>query len=66
MGRTGVCSDNAMAESFFAALKNELIYRTAFQNRETARHAIAEFVEVFIEAFYDRVRLYVGLGYRTP
>src|SRR5450756_2747971 len=37
MGRTGICWDNAMAESFFAALKNELIYRTAFPTRESAR-----------------------------
>jgi len=61
-GRTGVCWDNAMAESFFAALKNELIYRTAFPTRETARRAIAEYIEVF----YDRIRPHSGLGYRTP
>jgi hypothetical protein len=36
-----------MAESFFAALKNELIYRTAFPTRESARRAIAEYIEVF-------------------
>ena len=30
MGRTGICWDNALAESFFGALKNELVYRTAF------------------------------------
>ena len=51
-----------MAESFFAALKNELIYRTAFPNRESARRAIAEYIEVF----YNRIRLHSGLGYRTP
>jgi len=62
MGRTGICWDNAMAESFFAALKNELIYRTAFPNRESARRAIAEYIEVF----YNRIRLHSGLGYRTP
>ena len=38
MGRTGICWDNALAESFFAALKNELIYRTAFPDH----HAGAE------------------------
>ena len=52
----------AIAESFFAALKNELIYRTAFPTQESARRAIAEYIEVF----YNRTRLHSGLGYRTP
>ncbi len=62
MGRTGACWDNAMAESFFAALKNELIYRTAYPTRNKARQAIAEYIEVF----YNRQRLHSGLGYKTP
>ena len=62
MGRTGVCWDNAMAESFFAALKNELVYRTMFATRDQARLAIAEYIEVF----YNRQRLHSGLGYKTP
>lgn len=62
MGRTGVCWDNALAESFFAALKNELIHRTVFPTREKARTAIAEYIEVF----YNRRRLHSGLGYKTP
>jgi len=62
MGRTGVCWDNAMAESFFGALKNELVYRHAFPTRERARSAIAEYIEVF----YNRQRLHSGLGYKTP
>ena len=62
MGRTGICWDNAMAESFFAALKNELIYRTAFPTQESARRAIAEYIEVF----YIRERIHSALGYRTP
>jgi putative transposase len=62
MGRTGVCWDNSMAESFFAALKNELIYRTAYPTRESARCAIVEYIEVF----YNRIRLHSGLDYRTP
>ena len=62
MGRTGVCWDNAAAESFFGSAKNEPIYRTVFPTRETARRAIAEYIEVF----YNRVRLHSSLGYRTP
>lgn len=62
MGRTGTCWDNALAESFFAALKNELVYRVVFPTRAAARSAIAEYIEVF----YNRQRLHSGLGYRTP
>jgi putative transposase len=62
MGRTGVCWDNAMAESFFSALKNELVYRTVFPTRNHARRAIVEYIEVF----YNRQRLHSGLGYTTP
>lgn len=62
MGRTGVCWDNAMAESFFAALKNELVHRTVFPTQNAARKAIAEYIEVF----YNRARIHSGLGYKTP
>ena len=62
VGRTGVCWDNAMAESFFAALKNELVHRTVFPTRRHARAAIADYIEVF----YNRQRLHSGLGYKTP
>lgn len=62
MGRTGVCWDNALAESFFASLKNELVYRTVFPTRSKARRAIAEYIEVF----YNRTRLHSALGYKTP
>ncbi len=62
VGRTGVCWDNAMAESFFGALKNELVHRTVYPSR---RHARADIVE-YIEVFYNRRRLHSGLGYRTP
>ncbi len=62
MGRTGVCWDNAMAASFFGALKSGLVYRHVFPTRERARSAIAECIEVF----YNRQRLHSGLGYKTP
>jgi transposase InsO family protein len=61
-GRTGVCWDNAAAESFFAALKNEMYYRQSFPDQARARFAVAEYIEVF----YNRVRLHSTLGYRTP
>ena len=62
MGRTGVCWDNALAESFFAALKNELVYRVVLPTRKAARRLVAEYVEVF----YNRTRIHSGLDYKTP
>jgi transposase InsO family protein len=62
MGRVGQCWDNAMAESFFASLKNELIYRTVFPTHEHARRAVAEYIEVF----YNRTRIHSALEYKTP
>ena len=62
VGRTGVCWDNAAAESFFAALKNEMYHRQAFPTRARARFAVADYIEVF----YNRKRLHSTLGYRTP
>jgi putative transposase len=62
VGRTGVCWDNAAAESFFGALKNEMYYRQAFPTRAAARFAVADYIEVF----YNRGRLHSALGYRTP
>jgi putative transposase len=62
VGKTGVCWDNAAAESFFAALKTEMYYRQTFPDRATARYAVAEYIEVF----YNRIRLHSTLGYRTP
>ena len=61
-GRTGVCWDNAAAESFFGALKNEMYYRQSFATRARARFAVADYIEVF----YNRRRLHSALGYRTP
>jgi putative transposase len=62
VGRTGVCWDNAMAESFNAALKNERVHRTAYP---TKRHAITD-VTRYIELRYNTRRIHSGLGYRTP
>ena len=43
VGRTGICYDNAMAESFFGALKNELVHRTVYPTREHAQRDIARY-----------------------
>jgi putative transposase len=62
VGRTGVCWDNAVAESFFSALKNEMFHHYRFTTRARARFAVADYIEVF----YNRRRLHSSLGYRTP
>lgn len=62
MSRKGNCWDNAVAESFFGALKEELIYRFTFDTRDAARYAIFN----YIEAFYNRRRLHSSLGYLSP
>lgn len=62
MGRTGVCWDNSVAESFFASLKNEMYYQQVFHKRTRARFAVMEYIEVF----YNRKRRHSSLGYRTP
>lgn len=62
VGRTGICYDNAMAESFFAALKNERVHRTEYPTREHARRDIARYIELR----YNSRRRHSGIGYRTP
>ncbi|MET7355333.1 IS3 family transposase [Streptomyces mirabilis] len=61
-GRTGICFDNAMAESFFGALKNERVSRVAYLTRESARQDITR----YIEFWYNRKRLHSAVGYRPP
>lgn len=61
-GATGVCWDNAVAESFFATLKNEMYHHQWFATRGRARYAVAEYIEIF----YNRGRLHSTLGYITP
>ena len=62
MSRRGDCYDNGVAESFFATLKAELVYRRVWATRAEAEQAIFEYMEVF----YNRQRLHSTLGYRTP
>lgn len=62
MGSTGVCWDNAVAETFFATLKKELVYRSSWPTR---RELISEIFE-YIEAFYNPRRRHSTLGYLSP
>lgn len=62
VGRTGICFDNSLAESFNAALKVERVHRTAYPTRKKAREDIARYIELR----YNQVRLHSALGYRTP
>ena len=48
VGRTGICYDNAMAESFFATLKNERVHRTVYPTRQRARADIVQYIEATI------------------
>jgi transposase InsO family protein len=62
MSRAGDCLENAMAESFFATLKAELVGARAWPTRAAARTAIFEWVEVF----YNRQRAHSALAYQPP
>jgi putative transposase len=62
VGRVGSCFDNALAESFNAALKVERVNRTVYPTREHARKDVVR----YIEFRYNTNRLHSALGYRTP
>ena len=62
MSRKGNCYDNAVAESFFSNLKNELVYHSDYHNRDEARAAVFKYIEVF----YNRKRLHQTLAYQSP
>ena len=62
MSRKGECLDNAVAESFFGTLKNELVYHEDYRSRAQARQSIFEYIEVF----YNRQRRHAFLNYMTP
>ena len=62
VGRIGSCFDNALAESFNAAVKVERVHRTAYPTIRKAREDIARYIELR----YNRTRLHSALGYRTP
>jgi putative transposase len=62
MSRIGNCYDNAVAESFFSSLKNELVNHCSFKTREEARAAVFEYIEIF----YNRRRRHQSLNYVSP
>jgi putative transposase len=62
MSRRGNCYDNAVAESFFATLKKELIHRYRWLERRDAKRAIGEYIEIF----YNNHRLHSSIGYTSP
>jgi transposase InsO family protein len=62
MSRKGNCWDNAVAESFFATLKVELVHRSRWSSRTQARNELFEYIELF----YNRQRRHSALGYLCP
>jgi putative transposase len=62
VGRTGICYDNAVAESFFATLKKELIHIHPWPTLAHLRVAVFE----YIESYYNRRRRHSTIGYDTP
>jgi putative transposase len=62
LGRTGICYDNAVAESFFATYKKELIHTRPWPNTKSLKK------ETFgwIETYYNTVRRHSTLEYLTP
>jgi transposase InsO family protein len=62
LSRPRQCWDNAVAESFFASLKLELIDRRSWATRTQVRRAVFDYIEVF----FNRRRLHSSLDYLTP
>lgn len=62
VGATGVCWDNAMAESFWATLKVEFYYRRTWPTKALARREVPE----WITRTYNTRRRHSALGMLTP
>jgi len=62
LGRKGTCWDNAVAESFFATIKRELIDRHPWPTITGLRRAVFD----WIESWYNTRRLHSSLGYLSP
>jgi len=62
MSRRGDCWDNAVAESFFATVKVELVHDAAWATRAAARTELFDYLELF----YNGQRRHSALGYLSP
>ncbi|RYZ32017.1 MAG: hypothetical protein EOP01_02125 [Propionibacteriaceae bacterium] len=62
MGRTGVCWDNAAAESFWSTLKTEFYNRRHWPTKTEARLAVG----TWIEDRYNRRRRHSAIGMISP
>lgn len=62
MSRKGNCYDNAVVESFFSTLKNEWVFHQTFHDRDQARAALFDYIELF----YNRQRRHAALDYQSP
>lgn len=62
MSRKGNCWDNAVAESFFKSLKNELVYQRYFYTKKQAKLEVFKYIELF----YNRVRSHSYLNGLSP
>ena len=62
MSRKGMPYDNAVMESFFSSLKQELTHHVRFKNRDDARSRIFDYIEVF----YNRQRMHSRLNFLSP
>jgi transposase InsO family protein len=62
MSRRGNCYDNALMESFWGSLKNELVHHRRYSSRIEAEASIREYIEIF----YNRQRRHSRLGNVSP
>lgn len=62
VGATGVCFDNAVAESFFGTIKKELLHGQIWPDAHSVRVAVFQ----YIEGYYNRIRPHSTLDYRSP
>jgi putative transposase len=62
LGRTGICYDNAVSESFFATYKKELIHNRPWPSVKSLKKETFD----WIETYYNRRRRHSTLGYLTP